>query len=80
MDISEIMKQLSSKSVAKRKRAIIRLKRHLRNDNLARLCLHYISDHDPCYTVRNIARQAFYVVGEPPPAGSWERHHLFHLE
>ncbi|MFH0737430.1 MAG: hypothetical protein V1827_03005 [Candidatus Micrarchaeota archaeon] len=77
-----LIQQLSEKSVMKRKRAIIALKAHMhRHDaHLARLCLHYVSEHDPCYTVRNIARQAFYLIGEPPEEGSWERHHLFHSE
>jgi len=77
-----IIQQLSDKSVMTRKKAIARLKAHLhRHDaHLARLCLHYVSVHDPCYTVRNIARQAFYTVGEPPAEGNWERHRVFHSE
>ncbi|MEW6748980.1 MAG: hypothetical protein AB1295_04710 [Candidatus Micrarchaeota archaeon] len=79
-ELSVILEQLSSKSALERKRAIIRLKKHIHRSNLARLSLHYVSEHDPSYTVRNLARQAFYRVGEPPSSGTWERHHLFHSE
>ena len=79
-ELSIIVKQLSSKSAIERKKAIMKLKKHLHKSNLARLCLHYVSEHDPSYTVRNIARQAFYTIGEPPSTGSWERHHLFQSE
>lgn len=66
-----------------RKAAIRELKSRIgqRDAHIARLSLHYVSEHDPCYTVRNIARQAFYSVRIPPPeAGSWERVFLFHKE
>lgn len=81
-ELSEIIKKLASKSVIDRKKAIMELKQHLHKSDahLARLCLQYVSEHDPSFTVRNIARQAFYIVGEPPSAGSWEKHHLFHSE
>jgi len=74
---------LSSKRVMERKAAIRRLKAHLsRHDGyIARLSLHYVSEHDPCYTVRNIARQAFYSArGQPPAQGGWEKVFLFQKE
>lgn len=79
-EIAELIKGLSSKSVLKRKKAVKKLKCHLHNNHLARLSLHYVSEHDPSYTIRNLARQAFYSIGSPPPSGSWEKHYLFHLE
>ncbi len=83
-EIQEIMGSLSSKSVLKRKEAIKRLKMHLgtpEKGNIARLCLQYVAEHDPCYTVRNIARQAFYRVSEPPEGGaSWEKSFVFQSE
>jgi hypothetical protein len=81
--ISRIMDRLSSRSVLERKAAIMELKGHLgRSDGfMARLSLHYVSEHDPSYTVRNIARQAFYRIrAPPPPAGGWEKVYLFHKE
>jgi len=80
--ISTIIERLSSRSVMARKSAIRDLKRHIgRGDShLARLSLHYVSEHDPCYTVRNIARQAFYAMCAPPPQGAWEKAFLFHKE
>ena len=83
-DIKQIMGSLSSKSVLKRKDAIKRLKMHMGapgKGNMARLCLQYVAEHDPCYTVRNIARQAFYRVSEPPEGGaSWEKTFVFQTE
>lgn len=78
--IHELMLRLSSRSVMERKKAIMELKRHMRKSHMARLCVHYVSEHDPCYTVRNIARQAFYAHTEPPSQGSWERAFSFHKE
>ena len=79
-DIAGIMKKLSSKSILERKTAIRELKSHIRNENMARLLLQYVAEHDPSYTVRNIARQAFYAAGEPPEAAAWEKHYVFHSE
>ena len=81
-EIREILLKLGSKSVMERKDAIRELKKHLvnKNSHIARLSLHYVSEHDPCYTVRNIARQAFYHLSAPPDAGSWEKAYLFHSE
>ncbi len=74
------IEKLSSRKVLERKKAIRQLVRYLHHPNgyLARLSLHYVSVHDPCYTVRNIARQAFYKIGEPPSEGdSWDKAYLF---
>ncbi len=81
--ILEILEKLSSKSVLERKAAIRELRYYLGHHDgyMARLSLHYVSEHDPSYTVRNIARQAFYrVAAGPPDGGSWERAFLFHKE
>ncbi len=78
--IKEAIQKLSSRSVMERKQAIRELMRyiHHRNGYLARLSLHYVSEHDPSYTVRNIARQAFYRIGAPPEnSGTWERAYFF---
>jgi hypothetical protein len=81
--ISSILGKLSSKSVLERKEAIRRLRQRLSGEDsyMARLALHYVSIHDPCYTVRNIARQAFYRISEPPDSeGCWEKAYLFQKE
>lgn len=78
--ITEIMRLLSSKSVIERKRAIKELRKHIhgQHSHVACLSLHYVSEHDPSYTVRNIARQAFYTAGiSPPQSGGWERVFVF---
>jgi hypothetical protein len=79
--IKENLRRLSSKKVMERKEAIKALARLLHHQDayLVRLSLHYVSLHDPSYTVRNLARQAFYRIGEPPSADvhSWERAYLF---
>jgi len=82
-DIARILEKLSSKSVLERKSAIKELKAHIGESGgyMARLSLHYVAEHDPSYTVRNIARQAFYRLRTPPPpAGNWEKAYLFHKE
>lgn len=81
-EIAIITDMLASKSVMERKEAIKLLKRHLRQgSHLAGLSLLYVADHDPCYTVRNIARQAYYCRGTPPDtAGTWETVYKFHSE
>jgi len=73
---------LTSKSVMARKEAIKLLKRHVREGSrIAALSLLYVAEHDPCYTVRNMARQAYYCIGEPPDtSGSWETVHIFQSE
>ena len=76
--IEPILKRLSSKSVMARKQAVKELARHLSKDYLARLSLHYVAVHDPSYTVRNVARQAFYRIGEPPSSDVvWDKAYLF---
>lgn len=82
-DIQSIIERLSSKSALERKKAIKELVRHIHREDayLARLSLHYISVHDPSFTVRNIARQAFYRIGSPPPEdASWDKVYLFKSE
>jgi len=77
-EMAKILHKLSSKRVLERRSAIKELKKMLHTKNhLALLSLHYVSEHDPCYTVRNIARQAFYRIGVPPEEGNWERAHVF---
>lgn len=72
------MARLSSRSVLERKSAIRELKHFLNRDShIAKLCLHYVAEHDPSFTVRNMARQAFYRIGAPPQQGSWERSFAF---
>jgi hypothetical protein len=81
--ILQILEKLSGRSVLGRKAAIRELRDYLGQHDgyMARLSLHYVAEHDPSYTVRNIARQAFYRVrAEPPDSGSWERAYLFHKE
>lgn len=79
--IKDILQRLSSKKVTDRKRAIKELAAYLHRKEafMARLSLHYVSVHDPCYTVRNLARQAFYRIGEPPQEDghSWDEAYLF---
>lgn len=80
MDIESLLKKLSSKSVMERKKAIKEISRYLGHSEgyLARLSLHYVSTHDPCYTVRNTARQAFYKAGiEPSDDTLWDKTYLF---
>jgi len=82
-DIARIVERLSSRRVLERKAAIRELKEHLSGGDscIARLSLHYVAEHDPSYTVRNIAKQAFYRIRAPPPsAGTWEKAYLFHKE
>lgn len=81
-EISKIIAMLSSRSVLERKSAIKELKKHLsrRNACIARLCLQYVSEHDPVFTVRNIARQAAYRLDSPEARGCWEKSYLFHKE
>jgi hypothetical protein len=79
-EIHNHIEKLSSRKVLERKKAIRELARYIHHPNgyLARLSLHYVSVHDPSYTVRNIARQAFYKIGEPPSEGhAWDRAYLF---
>lgn len=79
-EIAVILEKLSSKSVMERKQAIKRLSAHLhlKDAYMARLSLHYVSEHDPAYTVRNIARQAFYRVGVPPSRdATWDKAYVF---
>ncbi|MEW6036101.1 MAG: hypothetical protein AB1529_05800 [Candidatus Micrarchaeota archaeon] len=82
MEIPTIIEMLSSKKVLVRKEAIKLLKSRLcsRDAYMARLALHYVSEHDPCYTVRNVARQAFYRISAPPDDSSWEKHYIFRSE
>jgi hypothetical protein len=76
----ESLHMLSSKSVLKRKSAIRILKRQLRNGGsyMTALYLKYIAEHDPCYTVRNIAREALYNSGISPESKViWEKAYSF---
>lgn len=77
--MARLIKMLSSKSVLDRKAAVMELKSELKcGNNLASLTLYYVSEHDPAYTIRNLARQAFYISGtNPPKSGEWERAYLF---
>ncbi len=78
--IAAILEMLSSRSVLKRKEAIKQLSAHLHLEDayIARLSLHYVSEHDPAYTVRNIARQAFYRIGAPPSRdATWDKAYVF---
>ncbi len=78
--IHPIIQRLSSKSVMERKSAVKELARYMAHHDayLARLSLHYISIHDPSYTVRNIARQAFYKIGSPPSDDHvWDKAYSF---
>lgn len=81
-EIADILEMLSSRRVLARKEAIKMLRRHLRRgSHMAGLSLLYVADHDPCYTVRNMARQAYYCLGAPPDtAGAWEKAYLFQKE
>lgn len=78
-ELEAILAKLSSRSVLERRVAIRLLFAHLQGKDayLARLSLHYVSEHDPAYTVRNIARQAFYRIGQPPAAGVWDKAYMF---
>lgn len=82
-DVTKILGMLSSRSVTDRKKAIKALKRHIcgPHSNVVRLSLHYISEHDPHYTVRNLAKQAFYMAGvaPPPQSAAWERAYAFEV-
>lgn len=81
--IKELLHKLSSKRIMERKEAIKELSRllHHKDAHLARLSLHYVSEHDPAYTVRNLARQAFYKTGaSSSEQKSWERAYLFHRD
>jgi len=78
--IKNAIRKLSSKRIMERKQAVKELTEFLKHKDgyLARLSLHYVSEHDPSFTVRNIARQAFYRIGGPPKAtGGWERAYHF---
>ncbi len=79
-EIAAIMEMLSSKSVLTRRAAIKQLSAHLhmKDAYMARLSLHYVSEHDPAWTVRNIARQAFYRIGVPPARdAAWDKAYVF---
>jgi len=81
-DMAIIISMLTSRSIMERKAAIKLLKRQLRaGSNLAGISLLYVAEHDPCYTVRNMARQAYYCIGVPPDTrGTWEKAYLFQTE
>ena len=79
-DISNLLHRLSSKSVMERKSAIKQLKRTLfgASGYLAALSLVYVSEHDPSFTVRNIARQALYVRQVPMDQNiAWDKVYSF---
>jgi len=62
-----------------RRQAITELRAYLYHKDayLARLSLHYVSEHDPSHTVRVLAKRAFYDIGQPPTDSTWERTHTF---
>jgi len=71
---------LSSDKVMERRAAIRLLKEQIRqgNSSLASLSLKYVSEHDPCYTIRNIARQALYLSDTAPEAKVvWDKSYMF---
>lgn len=79
-DISDLLHRLSSKSVMERKSAIKQLKRTLFGGSgyLAALSLVYVSEHDPSFTVRNIARQALYARPMPVDQNiAWDKVYSF---
>jgi hypothetical protein len=78
--LAALLELLSNRRVLKRKEAIKRLRAYLHRQDayLMWLSLHYVSEHDPTYTVRNLARQAFYGAGIPLPKGAlWDEAHIF---
>ncbi len=80
MESLNIMHMLSSDKVMERRVAIRLLKEQIRegNGSLALLSLKYVSEHDPCYTIRNIARQALYLGGTTPEAKVvWDKSYMF---
>ena len=80
MHIESLLKKLSSKSVMERKAAIRQLSRYIgyKESYMVRLSLHYVSIHDPSYTVRNVARQAFYKAGLSPSNDIvWDKTYVF---
>lgn len=73
-EVNTLLHMLSSRSIMQRKVAIRLLKKHMKGGSyLAGLSLQYVSIHDPCYTVRNIARQALYPSQPPNGATVWEK-------
>jgi hypothetical protein len=79
-ELTTLLELLSNRSVMKRKEAIRRLHAHVHRQDayLIGLSLHYVSEHDPAYTVRNLARQAFYRMGVSPPTGTvWDEAYAF---
>ena len=80
MESLNIMHMLSSGKVMERRIAIRLLKEQIRegNGSLALLSLKYVSEHDPCYTIRNIARQALYLGSTAPEAKVvWDKSYMF---
>ena len=70
--------KLSSKRALMRKQAIKELRPHLPHDHMARISLHYISEHDPNCTVRTLARRAFYDIAQiPSEAVAWDKTYSF---
>lgn len=81
-EISRLFDKLASKSVLERKVAIKALKRYAdhKDGHMVRLSLHYVSEHDPCYTVRNVARAVCYSIRAPPPDhAAWEHTYAFNI-
>lgn len=73
-----LLEKLSSRSILDRKKAIKDLTKFNPNSYLTRLSLHYVSIHDPCYTVRNIARQAYSRLGaDQNKCVVWDKSYLF---
>jgi len=72
-NVSTLLHMLSSKRVMERKLAIKLMKQHIGSSYLAGLSLQYVSEHDPSYTVRNIARQAVQPSRPINDAAVWEK-------
>jgi hypothetical protein len=75
-----IMHMLSSGKVMERRAAIRLMKEQMREGKgfLALLSLRYVSEHDPCYTIRNVARQALYIGNAYPESKVlWDKAYLF---
>jgi hypothetical protein len=79
IDTPQILRMLSSRSVMQRKAAITMLRRSPGSGGyLAVLSLRYMAEHDPCYTVRNTARQALYSYNVVPEDGIvWDKSYSF---
>lgn len=70
--------KLSCKRALVRKQGIKELKGHLGSNHMARISLHYISEHDPNFTVRTLARRAFFDIAViPDEPHAWDKTYSF---